>query len=597
MRGILQFILGIVLSCLVLGCAASRKKAGRMGDEQPDGVVFAESSLMDITVDMMARRFDQDQLPYGIQKIDSLTAWKTVYGMLLDSALYQRADTFSLKEKYPLIYFQYFKRVQDRIVATLFDVEIASKIEPDSAEIEKVYEENKEKFKIPDQYRARHIVISGPGLKAKDTTGTYDAYAVQEMDSIAHQKVENLRELVLEGHSFDSLAELYSLDPNTAPKGGDLGYFELSQMVEPFDSAVHHTPQGEVSGLVHTNYGWHILIVDDFRPEHYTPIDSVWVSLVRQYKEYHANLRGREFRDSVVEASTLVLDTALLKMSDTVFVGDKKLGVANPDDTLFGRDSLLAQDYYRIYANYLKSKGVQDGSLTLDEKLEVAEVAAVKLHLIRAARELGITKREDFVKWRTDLYRGYAISQMRKELLDDNYYPTDDEVQKYYEQHEEDFVIEKPIYVQHIVFADSNYALHVRDMALSGNDFIKLAKEYYPGEPDIREIAADLGYIGKDEMPEAFWKAANRTPVGEISMPVKTEFGYHIIKVVDKQYSLSVADASAQIRTTLMKEHQQDLLRKTVHRLLRKKPRIHYSLLDQLYRIKAEPPVAPGTLP
>ena len=86
-----------------------------------------------------------------------------------------------------------------------------------------------------------------------------------QCDSVAFDSIAKIRERIMGGADFDKLAMLYTQDTKTAEKGGDLGYFTLDQMVAPFDSTVEHTPIGTVSGIIKTQYGWHIVQVLDRR--------------------------------------------------------------------------------------------------------------------------------------------------------------------------------------------------------------------------------------------------------------------------------------------------------------------------------------------
>lgn len=76
----------------------------------------------------------------------------------------------------------------------------------------------------------------------------------------------------------------------------------------------------------------------------------------------------------------------------------------------------------------------------------------------------------------------------------------------------------------------------IRQKALSGENFDKLAKQYSQ-DPSAKTNGGDLGYFTALQMVYPFEDAAYKTPVGQISQPVKTRFGYHIIQVKDKRKS------------------------------------------------------------
>ena len=140
-------------------------------------------------------------------------------------------------------------------------------------------------------------------------------------------------------------------------------------------------------------------------------------------------------------------------------------------------------------------------------------------------------------------------------------------VQKYYEERRDEFTVEKPLTVQHIIFEDSLFADFVRGQAMSGYEFLELAEEYYPGEEAVRRELADLGGISSDDVLPEFWSAAMRTPVGEVSHPVKTQYGYHIIKVLEKREGKSLLQARPQLVQDLRERHKRELVDKYRDRL------------------------------
>ena len=106
----------------------------------------------------------------------------------------------------------------------------------------KVTDRQKRMYKI----QASHILIKA------EKDGENDSNS-------ARQKVEEIYNEIKNGGSFDSLAIKYSDDPGSGAKGGDLGYFERRQMVQPFDEAVFKLQVGELSPIVKTKFGFHII--------------------------------------------------------------------------------------------------------------------------------------------------------------------------------------------------------------------------------------------------------------------------------------------------------------------------------------------------
>jgi peptidyl-prolyl cis-trans isomerase SurA len=90
--------------------------------------------------------------------------------------------------------------------------------------------------------------------------------AAPEDTLAAYKTISMIREQAVEGAPFDSLAQEYSEDPSAKSNGGDLGYFTSMQMVYPFETAAYQTDEGDVSPVIRTRFGYHIIKVADKRP-------------------------------------------------------------------------------------------------------------------------------------------------------------------------------------------------------------------------------------------------------------------------------------------------------------------------------------------
>jgi foldase protein PrsA len=123
---------------------------------------------------------------------------------------------------------------------------------------------------------------------------------------------------------------------------------------------------------------------------------------------------------------------------------------------------------------------------------------------------------------------------------------TEEEMKKYYDEY-------KPkIKASHILVDDEKTANEIKAKLDKGEDFAKLAKEYSK-DPGSAEKGGDLGWFGSGEMVKEFEDAAYALKAGEISKPVKSEYGYHIIKVTDKEKKKSFEEMKEEIEWELKK--------------------------------------------
>ena len=121
-------------------------------------------------------------------------------------------------------------------------------------EIKAYYESHSNLFKQPEQVRASHILIK------------VDPKAKESEKEDALKKIKEVQEKQKKGADFAKLAKEYSQGPSNA-KGGDLGYFKRGQMVPAFEEVAFKLKPGEVSDIVETRFGYHLIKVVDKKPE------------------------------------------------------------------------------------------------------------------------------------------------------------------------------------------------------------------------------------------------------------------------------------------------------------------------------------------
>ena len=139
-------------------------------------------------------------------------------------------------------------------IQQFIDKQFVQKITVSGKESKAYYDSHPDLFKQPEQVRASHILI-------KVDPGGDESRKVE-----ARKKLEKIQEKLQKGEDFASLAKEFSEGPSSA-KGGDLGYFRRGQMVKPFEEAAFTLRPGEVSDIVETEFGYHLIKVIDKKPE------------------------------------------------------------------------------------------------------------------------------------------------------------------------------------------------------------------------------------------------------------------------------------------------------------------------------------------
>ncbi len=171
----------------------------------------------------------------------------------------------------------------------LFDFDsIAKGITPDENSIKNYYSQHIDKFTTPEQRRARHILFK------------VDQDSPEKEAQAQLKKAEEVLKLAKSGKDFAKLAEKYSEGPS-AKSGGELGYFQKGQMVKPFDKAVFSMKPGEISDIVRTSFGYHIIKLEDIKPAVVKPLADVRNEIVKDLQESQAKAKAFELANDCYE--------------------------------------------------------------------------------------------------------------------------------------------------------------------------------------------------------------------------------------------------------------------------------------------------------
>jgi len=139
---------------------------------------------------------------------------------------------------------------KDIVISNYIETNIASKISVSDEEIKAFYDENRDKLAEEPQIKASHILIG------------VESSASPEMKAKAKEKAEAILKELKDGKDFAEAAKTSSTCPSKE-QGGDLGFFGKGQMVPEFEQAAFALKPGELSGVVETQFGYHIIKVTD----------------------------------------------------------------------------------------------------------------------------------------------------------------------------------------------------------------------------------------------------------------------------------------------------------------------------------------------
>lgn len=138
---------------------------------------------------------------------------------------------------------------------------------PTDAQLHKDYNASIDRFRTPERVDARHILIKSDASN----------------DAVMKTKAEGVLKLLQQGQDFGMLAQKNSDDPGSKDKGGELGWLQKGQTVPEFEKVAFSLQPGQTSGLVKTEYGYHIIQVEKHEQAHVQSFDDVKAQLTAEY--------------------------------------------------------------------------------------------------------------------------------------------------------------------------------------------------------------------------------------------------------------------------------------------------------------------------
>jgi peptidyl-prolyl cis-trans isomerase D len=263
--------------------------------------------------------------------------------------------------------------------------DLEAKISPDDGEIRAAYEKNKSKYQVPERRVARYALVDvnqiRQGVQVSDDMlkqqymNNIQQYQVPNRVHVQHilfmtvgkttdaeveevkKKAEDVLKQVKKGGKFEDLAKKYSEDPGSKDKGGDLSWITQGQTVPEFEKTAFSLAPGQVSDLVKTQYGFHIIKVLEKETAHTKPFEEVKDSLrapllltqadklagdtadqlsaaIRQSNKVSIDDLAKQYHLTVNETRPISATDPLLELADskeaknTIF--QARLGEANP---------------------------------------------------------------------------------------------------------------------------------------------------------------------------------------------------------------------------------------------------------------------------
>jgi parvulin-like peptidyl-prolyl isomerase len=202
-------------------------------------------------------------------------------------------------------------------------------------------------------------------------------------------------------------------------------------------------------------------------------------------------------------------------------------------------------------------------------KREFLDRLIVKKLLLKEARKDNVEKEKAFQDRLADIKEQLTIESLLKKKVNTEAKFADEDLEKYYDAHREEFKRDREIQTRQIVVKSEPEAKELEARIAKGEDFADLAKRYSV-DPSAKNTGGDIGYHPKGTLiPEYEAAAFSLTKVGQVSQPVKTQLGYHIIRLEGVRTDVYVPFPEVKdfIRQKMTQEKQAEVVQKYIEEL------------------------------
>jgi len=508
------------------------------GCSKKESLVVAKVGSRTITVDQLQERLGDKKFSSWEQE---LTQKQQLLQTLIDEQLMAIGATELGLDKDPDFISKIQGAERNILLEELYNQEIRKKSQPSEKELKAYYD------KLYWEVRARHILV-----KTKE-----------EAQEIFAQ--------LSDGADFEELAQEKSIDTQTKKLGGDLGYFTWGRMTGPFQDVAFSMEPGAISQPVETDFGWHIIKVEDRRKANVKSYEEEKSRIQRQLsseksktliEEYLNRLRDKANVQPQLDAMQVVVEKFLTQNlapedcteeeKETVLVSFKG-GPWTIEDFLVELTKLPP-----MYRPQVKN---QDDLQALIKNIITGQL------LESAARGKGLSRNKEVAE-KIHAERDKELIQIfRQKGVSADTAVTDKDIQTFYHDHIDIYTVPAQVKVQEIQVNTEQEAEDLLKKLRAGANFAKLAEE-----KSLRKWAAkkggDLGYLTTRRFP-AISESAFQLKVGQLGGPIKEGSTYSVIKVTDKKSSeaRSLEDVRKSIIPSIQRERHEEAIQQRLEEL------------------------------
>lgn len=422
------------------------------------------------------------------------------------------------------------------------DSDFLSGIDVDEAEIKTLYENSKRRFTEPEQVKARHILIKPRGEGDDEKKFEEAKNVIQAI----YEKVKN-------GEDFAKLATENSEDTGSAVKGGDLGYFSRGKMVKEFEKVAFSSEVGAISEPVRTQFGYHIIKVEDKKPEIVKSYEEVKDQLVREKRE--------DLADQIAESklTEVYFDVFGNKNNAPKFLKYVKQFTKDTTNNADGKLPLffkgdLTEDYSDADRVILKD-AICDGTETVATEIEKAVFAFENYENSFFPCFTDVVKTQE--GYHIFMISGFAQPIQRK-LTDSLKQEIKDIISKKHSDEEAKKIAESLIKENASSSIDVLVKAYGKETSERKHTYTELPFNEDFTMSNGYELFDGLGQFsfftskGSEYLPEFHEKILEAIKANNFNTyltPFKSQFGWHIVKVIE--YKKDLYDSFEDVRNTI----------------------------------------------
>ncbi len=434
-----------------------------------------------------------------------------------------------------------------------------------------------EKRERKPQIKASHILID-----FKNENGEIDSAS-------AKQFTQTILDSIKTGSDFAEMAKKHSEDPGSGKNGGDLGFFERRMMVKEFDEAAFNLKQDEVSDIVKTNFGYHIIKLTDVKqiPSFEEEKENLRIIHKRSrydqdYSNYLANLKER-FNFKMNEDPL----KKIAESSDTLKFGInlEKSGIKNEVENLtlinIENTEVKVDSFFNFVDNNNEfiNKPVNLASLQ-----NAANKFSEKILLEKAASKLE-DEDEQFKSLMDDYRNGIYVFKLQDEEIWSKVKVDTTRLKDFYELNKENYRWQDRVNFSEIFVRKDSLANEIYTMLQNGAEFDSLAMKFTE-RPNMKNKAGKFGLVPVKSNPSAEEANKLQNP-GEYSQVFKSGNGFAIVKLIEKDpariktFEEAKTEAASQFQESESKRLENEYIQSLIERY---NPKYYYEKLEQAFK-------------